>query len=868
LFSISSLHWEDASLIATPAEAKAQLLNGALIQRHFGMPMTKASHWLAFTLTNVTDHALGKSVYLEQSFPEIVNLHYQHQGKWVSDINGTDIALNKRNVNSIRPVFDLKLEAHESRTFYLEIHSKIKLVQVSINIQKSDNSHSIGDEHTAIIILYTGAGLLISLINVLMYFSFRERVYLYYSAYCFSFVAATFVMNSFDLFFDFQLQDRSVLLLTYHSMTIFLTLFIGEVLQTKKVMPRVEITLKMSRWLACATGAMTFFDGSYFSYTLITFLPICALFLGILMYAGASGVSYAKLLSLGIVLFLSGVICTALADAGVFSSNLVARYGVLIGSVAEMMIFSVALFKRVLGLNESNVKLLELASQDKIDLEKTVAERTKELNQAKQAAEEASENRSAFFANINHEMRTPLNGILGIIGMIDQQDGRAVSERHFRTLKTASHQLSSLVSNVLDHSRLSSNAVLEVQNTNFNVLDLANELEDIFYNMADDKGLELSFQIQGDLMLDRHGDYVKLRQVLINIMGNAIKFTHSGQVELTVLQEASEGDLTFCVTDTGDGISEEQMPHIFTAYHQVPGCNGFRQAGSGLGLSISNTLTTIMGGNLSVKSELGKGAQFTLCLPLKPLLVYHKKSAHMSRASKQVDLSGMCILVVDDSVVNQEVVDAFLSSTGITLIAVTDGQQALDRFKQGGIDIVLMDLHMDLMDGITATRLIREFETKSNVEHCPIILHTADTGENVLNDADQAGVDHCLYKPYTQVQLISTLCEFIDLEFDSQNVDVVEVSHMKHLVDRFLEYCNTSLNTCHTHIELNNFEALDKEVHQMLGNCGVFGATSMHDTLKKVKDLLNENKVEPLPLLLLLTTVKDQLLVYRHTAKQ
>jgi len=239
----------------------------------------------------------------------------------------------------------------------------------------------------------------------------------------------------------------------------------------------------------------------------------------------------------------------------------------------------------------------------------------------------------------------------------------------------------------------------------------------------------------------------------------------------------------------------------------------------------------------------------------------------MSRASKQVDLSGMCILVVDDSVVNQEVVDAFLSSTGITLIAVTDGQQALDRFMQGGIDIVLMDLHMDLMDGITATRLIREFETKSNVEHCPIILHTADTGENVLNDADQAGVDHCLYKPYTQVQLISTLCEFIDLEFDSQNVDVVEVSHMKHLVDHFLEYCNTSLNTCHTHIELNNFEALDKEVHQMLGNCGVFGATSMHDTLKKVKDLLNENKVEPLPLLLLLTTVKDQLLVYHQTAK-
>jgi len=872
LFSISSSHWADASLTSTPTEAKIQLANGELMPRQFSIPMIKASHWLAFTLTNVTDHALGKSVYLEQSFPEKLNLHYQQQGQWVSDLNGTGIALNKRNVYSIRPIFEINLEAHESRTFYLEIHSKIKLLQLSINIGESENSHSIGDLHAVIITLYTGAGLLISLINVLMYFSFRERVYLYYSAYCFSFVAATFVINSFDLFFDFQLQDRSFLLLTYHSMTIFLTFLISEVLQTKRTMPRVDIILKMSRWIAVAMGMMTFFDGNCFSYTLIAFMPISVLFLGIVIYASFSGAVHARLLSLGIAMFLVGVICTVLEDAGVFTNSVVTLYGVLIGSVAEMLVFSVALFRRVLNLNTSinevNVSLLALAAQDKTELENTVLERTKELNQAKQVAEQANENRSDFFANINHEMRTPLNGILGIIGIIGQQGEKTVSDRHFRTLKTASHQLSSLVSNVLDHSRLSSNALLDIQPTNFNVSDLVNELEDIFFNMADDKGLSLSFQVQTDLILDRHGDYGKLRQVLINIMGNAIKFTHSGRVEVTVLQGASEGDLTFNVVDTGDGISEEQMAHIFTAYHQVPGSDSFRQEGSGLGLSISNTLTTIMGGTLNVESELGKGARFTVCLPLKPLLSCPNKTVHTARLSKTVDLSGKCILVVDDSDVNQGVVNAFLSPTGITLVAVIDGQQALDRFVQGGIDIVLMDLHMGVMDGITTTRLIREFEIKNNIEHCPIIVHTADTEEDVLHQAKQAGADHCLYKPYTQNQLLSTLCEFIDLEFDSQNVDVVEVSHMQPLVDRFLEHVNASLNSCHMHIEHANFEALEQEIHQMLGTCGVLGATSMYTTLKKVKDLLNENKVEPLPLLLLLTTVKDQLLVYRHTAKQ
>ena len=175
---------------------------------------------------------------------------------------------------------------------------------------------------------------------------------------------------------------------------------------------------------------------------------------------------------------------------------------------------------------------------------------------------------------------------------------------------------------------------------------------------------------------------------------------------------------------------------------------------------------------------------------------------------------------------------------------------------------------MGVMDGITATSRIREFEANNSIEHCPIILHTADTGEEVLSQANQAGADHFLYKPYSQVQLLSTLCEFIDLEFDSQAVDVVEVSQMKPLVDRFLDHFNTSLNTCHRHIEHNDFEALGQEIHQMLGNCGVFGATSMFATLTEVKTLLNENKIEPLPMLALLATVTEQLLVYRQTGKQ
>ena len=767
LFSISSLYWEDTSKTATPSEAKVQLDDGELINNNFTVPVTDASYWFAFTLTNLTDHALSKSVYVDKPYLNKVNLHYQQQGKWVSELNGTDIVLNKRKVRNVLPIFIVSLGAHESRTFYVEAHSKIKLLQFNFNIDESDNSRSIGEIHATIVKMYIGAGLLVTLINVLMCLFFRDRVYIYYSAFTFSFIFATVAINSFDLFLNVQFQNRNLFLLSYLSVLFFLSLFIGEVLQTNKNMPWIEGALKISRLILVTIGIMTTFNESHVSYVLVATIPASMLFLPILVAASRQGAPYAKTLMVGVMLLISGAMTTVLVNKGVLPKNEVTVHGILIGSIAEMVIFSVTLFRRVIDSNaEAQSALSAMAEHASTKLENTVIARTRELNQAKQAAEQANENRRDFFSNINHEMRTPLNGILGIIGVIGQQDEKTVSARHFKTLKIAGHQLSHLVSNVLDHSRLSSNAALQIQPINFNILDIVNELEDIFYNMAEDKGLSLSFQVQGDLILDRHGDYDKLKRVLINIMGNAIKFTHSGRVELTILQGSSEDELMFSIADTGDGIAEAQIERIYTAYHQVPGSNGFQKTGSGLGLSISKTLTIVMGGTLNVKSELGKGTQFDLCLPLKPLILRHKKEVNINRAINPVNLSGKCILVADDSDINQEVVSAFLSSTGISVVAVTDGKQALDRFQLGGIDIVLMDLHMGVMDGITATSLIREFEANNNLEHCPIIFHTADTGEETLGQANEAGAERCLYKPYTQAKLLSTLYEFIDLKLD------------------------------------------------------------------------------------------------------
>ena len=701
-----------------------------------------------------------------------------------------------------------------------------------------------------------------------MYWSFKDRVYIYYTFYILSFISATFVVNSFDLYFDWQMRDRNILFLTYHSMIIFISLFIGEVLQAKRLMPRINLVLKVCRWSAVIIAALTIVDGNYFSYTIVAFIPVSAFFLVILIYANLVGHSGANLLAIGISLFLSGIILTQLVSSGVVPANTVTEHGGIIGALAEMIIFSVALFRRVVDLNTANTNLLSQTQDAKNKLEKTVIQRTEELNQAKQAAEQANEARSDFFANVNHEMRTPLNGILGMIEVISQQQEKVISSRYLKTLKTASHQLSSLINNVLDHSKINHHAELEVQAINFNLLDLIGELEDIFLIMADDKGILLNLQLADGLSLGRQGDFIKLRQVLINLLGNAIKFTDSGQVELIILQGPLEADLIFRVTDTGYGISEDQIEYIFNAYNQVSGIKNYGQSGTGLGLAISKQLSLIMGGTLQVKSELGEGAQFNLCLRLKPIIWRHKNEAVKAHAIKAIDLSDKCILVVDDSEINQQVVNAFLSSSGITLIAAKNSQQALEAFKQGGIDVVLMDLHMGAVNGIEAIQNIRKFETNNKVEHCPIIMHTADTEENVLQQANRAGADHCLYKPYTQIQLLSILCDFFELDFDSQDIDAVEVTNMESVVNKFLEHSNISLKQCYSHIELGDFESLSQEIHQILGSCGVFGATSMYATLKKMENLLDENKQHPSALLLLLTTATEQLNMYHQAAKQ
>lgn len=876
--SISRLQWADSSHSATPTQAKVKLSDSKIMTGHFMVPLEKASHWFAFTLTNTTDEALTPSIFIDKAYAHQVNLHYQQQGQWISRFSGTDVAIHQRQVNTLIPVFNVALEASQSQTFYLEMHSKIKLLPFNISLGEAKDSTSVGDVHFTLVNIFIGAGLLISLINVLMYLSFKQRVYIYYSAYILSFIGATFVINSFDQFFNWPIKDRSFLFLTYHSMIIFISLFISEVLNTKLEMPKIDLILRVCRWLAVIMALATLFDGNYFSYTIVAFVPVSAFFLGILIYASVAGKANANLLAIGIATFLSGIICVQLVNLGLIASNVLTEHGALIGALAEMVMFSLALFRRMINLNteisEANAKWVKMAQDAQALLEKTVTQRTLELHEAKVQAEQANEARGHFLTTISHEVRTPLNGILGMIEVLQKSVLPSTAQAHLATLDGASQQLTSLVNNVLDFSKIDQ-GMLQLNITQFDLPALIEQVKKSFEHQALTQSIDLSVSFGSNVAQYWQGDENRLRQILLNLMSNAIKFTRQGRVDLEVTMDLTAANtaplnnakkLLFRVTDTGIGITTKELNSVFDAYHQVSQRQQKHSPGTGLGLAISQQLAHAMGGHISVTSELHQGSQFDLNVILEQSKVPQEPTQFNTQNPIEFpQLSLNRILIVDDSDINLKVAQAYLQTTQAHLTLCNNGQQALKEFQAQPVDMVLIDLQMPELDGLEVCRQMRLIEQSLQRPKCGIILHTADSRPEIIVTATKAGVDYCLFKPYTQTQLLQAMGLSLAINrpdsgsgsgaesasetesgliLDSESepntpIRLANDPSLEALKGAFFQQTTTHLQQCVHHLETHAMSDFSALLHQLIGSTSLFGAHELHATLTQMNVIVN-----------------------------
>ena len=857
LTRVSSLHWADPNNSATVEQVQTKGFESTLVKDRFNVPLKKGNHWFTFTFTNPTNQLLKPSIYIRQAYAHKVNLHYQQKGQWLSELNGTDIALQQRQVSSLEPAFLLTLQPRQSKTFYLEMQTKIKLLPFDIIQGDAKNSHKFRELHFTLVKIFIGAGLLISLINILMYLSFKDRVYIYYSAYTLSFISATFVVNSFDLLLGWQMEDRSFLFLTYHSMIIFISLFISEILNAKQDMPRINFILKLCRWLAVLIGVATLFDGNYFSYTLVAFIPVSVFFLGILIYAGVTGKSTARYLAIGISMFIGGILCVHAANMGLLPDNGLTEHAGLVGALAEMGFFSIALFKRVLSLNhninKANATLLNMSQQAQAKLENTVAQRTLELQEAKGQAEQANEARGRFLTTISHEVRTPLNGILGMIEMMRHSSSPSTTEDHLVTLEGASQQLSSLVNDVLDFSKIDQ-GMLQLHLSSFDLWALIEQVRISFEHQARAKSIDLHITLAPSVSQQWHGDQSRIRQILLNLLSNAIKFTNQGHVSLKVeLAPSGKGvsnkntvqGLLFRVSDTGIGIGALDLKTVFNAYHQVHQSHQKHTIGTGLGLAIAQQLAHAMGGQVDVTSKVHQGSEFVLNLPLTACKEPDEVTLLDTPMLVPDDLPRMNlshILIVDDSDINRKVAQAYLQASQANFILCSNGQQALDYFQDQAFDLVLIDLQMPDLNGIEVCQQMRRAEQRLQRTRCGIILNTADVRSELTTTAAEAGIDYCLFKPYTQGQLLQAIG--LALAIDMPRSDLSEPMRLANdpgldaLRGSFLEQTTVTLQQCAQYLNAHKVNDLPALLHQMLGSTSLFGAHELHATLTQMMALV------------------------------
>jgi len=406
----------------------------------------------------------------------------------------------------------------------------------------------------------------------------------------------------------------------------------------------------------------------------------------------------------------------------------------------------------------SNITEIDHLNKNFLQLKTTLKRSLENLENAVKKEKKASEYKSSFVANISHEIRTPLTGIIGMVHLLKTTRLSDEQQEFTDTLDFSANHLLELINMVLDYSKIEAGK-LELEKIPFDLKGDITKLVKLFEYKIIEKGLKLILDYRVDATYYLIGDPLRLQQIFLNLLSNAIKFTHNGTITLSVipiLVRKEEIYILFEVKDTGIGIAAEDIDRLFEAFNQISTSISRRFGGTGLGLTISNELIRLMGGEIRVQSEPGKGSIFSFELRFKKGEQIKNRTIEYE---KEKNVDGLKILLAEDNIINQKIISKMLEKYHVVIDIVGNGVEAVRLYNSNNYDLVLMDLQMPELDGFEATSIIRLSE-KHIHNQTPIVAFSANAYEDDRKKAFDAGVDDFLSKPIKPEELYGIIAKY------------------------------------------------------------------------------------------------------------
>ena len=763
---------QNSARFAPPVGQRGRLQADSL---NFGI--RPSAVWLRVTLRNSSAEAVERR--LEIAFPQLDSLEL-----YVPDEQGfRKMTAGDAQPFSQRPlphryfVFPLRLAAYSEMTCYLRVASDSSLdIPAKLWEPQAFDSESLHQYMGQA--LYFGMWLALGLYNLLLFASLRDRTYFYYAI--FSATTALSLLSYSGIGFQF-LWPESPRWANISSMIGFaanglaLLLFQRHLMATRKTVPLLDRAMRVFM----AADVLQMIGFVWLPFGAMVQAGIAIDVLNMLFSAAVAVVCLRRgqrsarvfLLAFGVLMLTA--LLTALRSFGLAPTNFFTTNGLQIGSALEMLLFSLALADRFhlirTDKDAAQQELVESLKRSERMLEQRVQERTAELSRtnaelreheralqvAKEVAEEASRMKSAFLANMSHEIRTPMNAVIGMAYLALRTELTGKQRDYVEKIHRAAISLLGVINDILDFSKIEAGK-LDIERTDFSLNEVLGNVSAVTSQKAHEKGLHYLFDVADDVPVHLVGDPLRLGQVLINLMSNAIKFTPQGEVRLhcRVLRIShKEVELRFEVRDTGIGMTPEQQSRLFDAFTQADDSTTRKYGGTGLGLAISKRLVEMMGGVLTLHSTVGVGSTFSFALRFGLGAILQEMLPHLPER-----LLGCRVLVVDDNPAAREILVQLIEGLRLSVAAEASGAEALAALRRADAtvpyDLVLSDFGMPGMNGLELASAI----ATAGLRHVPkVILVTAFGREEVILHAENAPLAAVLFKPIDQSMLHDTL---------------------------------------------------------------------------------------------------------------